>query len=88
MVNKKHTYKGENEMTQLEILKLAYEAALARWSDYRDRIEDLKKAGKTNELVEVRAAEWSRKLTEISGMILREGLEDGLKEGEKNVRNS
>lgn len=75
-------------MTQLEILKLAYNEALAQWGYYDDRIEDLKKEGKTNELFEVRAAEWSRKLTEISGMILREGLEDGLKEGEKNVRNS
>ena len=75
-------------MTQLEILNLAYDAALTQWGYYHDRIEDLKKVGKTNELFEARKEEWSRKLTEISGMILREGLEDGLKEGEKNVRNS
>lgn len=75
-------------MTQLEILELAYNAALAEWGLYHEKIEDLKKEGKRNELFEVRKAEWSRKLTEISGMMLREGLNDGLKEGEKNVRNS
>ena len=75
-------------MTQLEILNLAWDAALTKWVYYHERIEDLKKEGKTNELFEARKEEWSRKLTEISGMILREGLEDGLKEGEKNVRNS
>ena len=75
-------------MTQLEILNLAYDAALTQLDDYNDRIEDLKKEGKRDEIFELRKAEWSRKLTEISGMILREGLEDGLKEGEKNVRNS
>jgi hypothetical protein len=75
-------------MTQLEILNLAYDAALAEWGYYHEKIEDLKKEGKRDEIFELRKAEWSRKLTEISGMILREGLEDGLKEGEKNVRNS
>lgn len=74
-------------MTQLEILNLAYDAALNQWNYYHNRIEDLKKEGKTDKMFEFREAEWSRKLTEISGMILREGLEDGLKEGEKNVRN-
>lgn len=73
-------------MTQLEILNLAYDAALNQWNYYHDRIEDLKKEGKTNGLFEVRAAEWSRKLTEISGMILREGLDDGLKEGDETVK--
>lgn len=75
-------------MTQLEILRLACDAALTQWGYYHDRIERLKKKGKTNELFEAREEEWSRKVAEISGMILREGLEDGLKEGEKNVRNS
>ena len=73
-------------MTQLEILKLAYNEALTQWGYYDDRIEDLKKEGKTNELFEVRAAEWRRKVAEISGMILREGLEDGLKEGDETVK--
>lgn len=75
-------------MTQLEILNLAYDAALNQWNYYHNIIEDLKKKGRTNTLFEHREEEWSRKLTEISGMILREGLDDGLKEGEKNVRNS
>nr|DAU01870.1 MAG TPA: hypothetical protein [Caudoviricetes sp.] len=75
-------------MTRLEILNLACDAALTKWGYYHERIEDLKKEGKTNELFEVKAAEWKRKLIEIFGMIIREGLEDGLKEGEKNVRNS
>lgn len=75
-------------ITQLEILELAYNAALAEWGCYHEKIEDLKKEGKRNELFEHRKAEWSRKLTEISGMMLRESLDEGLKEGEKNVRNS
>ena len=70
-------------MTQLEILNLAYDAALTQLDDYNDRIEDLKKEGKTNELVEVRAAEWRRKAVEIYGMIIKEGLKDGLKDGLK-----
>lgn len=73
-------------MTQLEILNLAYDAALTQLDDYNDRIEDLKKEGKTNELVEVRAAEWRRKAVEIYGMIIKEGLEDGLKEGDEKVK--
>ena len=73
-------------MTQLEILELAYNAALAEWGCYQEKIEDLKKEGKRNELFEQRKAEWSRKLTEISGMMLREGLDDGLKEGDETVK--
>lgn len=73
-------------MTQLEILNLAYNAALTQWGYYHDKIEDLKKEGKTNVLLEHREDEWSRKLTEISGMILREGLDDGLKEGDETVK--
>lgn len=75
-------------MTQLEILNLACDAALTQLDYYNERIEDLKKEGKTNELFEVRAEEWRRKAMEIHGMIIKEGLKDGLKEGEKNVRNS
>lgn len=75
-------------MTQLEILNLAYNAALAEWGCYHEKIEDLKKEGKRNELFEQRKAEWSRKLTEISGMILREGLDDGLKEGDEKVKEA
>lgn len=75
-------------MTQLEILELAYNAALAEWGLYHEKIEDLKKEGKRNELFEVRKAEWSRKLTEISGMMLREGLDDGLKEGDEKVKEA
>ena len=75
-------------MTQLEILELAYNAALAEWGLYHEKIEDLKKEGKRNELFEQRKAEWSRKLTEISGMILREGLDDGLKEGNEKVKEA
>lgn len=75
-------------MTQLEILNLAYDAALTQWGEYHQKIENLKEKGERNAIFELREAEWSRKLTEISGMMLREGLNDGLKEGEKNVRNS
>lgn len=73
-------------MTQLEILYLAYDAALTQLDDYNDRIEDLKKEGKTNELVEARAAEWRRKAVEIAAMITKEGLKDGLKEGDETVK--
>lgn len=73
-------------MTQLEILNLAYDAALNQWNYYHNIIEDLKKKGRTNALLEHREEEWSRKLTEISGMILREGLDDGLKEGDETVK--
>lgn len=75
-------------MTQLEILNLAYDAALNQWNYYHNMIEDLKKKGRTNTLFEFREAEWSRKLTEISGMILRDGLDDGLKEGDEKVKEA
>lgn len=75
-------------MTQLEILNLACDEALNQWNYYHNQIEALKKKGRTNALFEQREEEWSRKIKEISRMILREGLDDGLKEGEKNVRNS
>lgn len=76
-------------MTQLEILNLAYDAALNHWNYYHNIIEDLKKKGRTNALLEYIEEEWSRKIKEISGMtgmILREGLDDGLKEGDETVK--
>lgn len=75
-------------MTQLEILNLAYDAALTQWGYYHDRIEDLKKVGKRDKLFELIKEEWSRKITEIHGMILRESLEDGLKEGDETVKKA
>ena len=75
-------------MTQLEILRLAHNQLLAKLEYYRQRIEALEAEGQTHSIFDYRKTECEKKLTEISGMILREGLEDGLKEGEKNVRNS
>lgn len=73
-------------MTQLEILNLAYDAALTQWGYYHDRIEDLKKVGKRDKLFELIKEEWRRKVAEISGMITKEGLKDGLKEGDEKVK--
>ena len=75
-------------MTQLEILRLAHDQLLAKREYYRQKIEAIEAEGQTYSIFDYRKTECEKKLREISGMILREGLEDGLKEGEKNVRNS
>lgn len=73
-------------MTQLEILRLAHNQLLAKLEYYRKRIEALEAEGHTHSIFDYRKTECEKKLREISGMILREELEDGLKEGDETVK--
>lgn len=73
-------------MTQLEILRLAHNQLLAKLEYYRQMIKALEAEGQTHSIFDYRKTECEKKLREISGMILREGLEDGLKEGDEKVK--
>lgn len=73
-------------MTQLEILRLAHDQLLAKREYYCQRIEALEAEGQTHSIFDYRKTECEKKLREISGMILREGIEDGLKEGDEKVK--
>lgn len=72
-------------MTQLEILELAYEAAVEKWTEYRDRVNEAKENAEaqrrgradrwtitSDPIAEAHYKEYSAKLDEISLLIEKE----------------